>query len=52
VTEVVPDAYGSGLFMHRLSIASAAQLDDAFADIVREAATRVGRRERFSTKRA
>jgi hypothetical protein len=27
VIEIVPDAYGTGLFLHRLSIASASQLD-------------------------
>ena len=48
VTEVVPDAYGSGLYLHRLSIAAASQLDDAFAAFVREAAERVGRRKRLS----
>ena len=48
VTEVVPDAYGTGLYLHRLSIAAASQLDDAFAAFVREAADRVGRRKRLS----
>jgi len=51
VTEIVPDAYGSGLFMHRLSITDATQLDDAFAALVREAAARVGRRERLAGPR-
>ena len=48
VTEIVPDAYGSSLFLHRLSIRSAAELDGAFAAFVREAAARVGRRERLT----
>ena len=47
VTEIVPNAYDTGLFMHRFSIESAEQLDDAFAAIVREAAARVGRRARL-----
>lgn len=51
VTEVVPDAYGSGLFLHRVSIMSADELDDAFARFVREAAARVGRRERLGPSR-
>jgi hypothetical protein len=48
VTEIVPNAYGTGLFLHRLSIRSADELDDAFAAFVREAAARVGRRERLA----
>jgi len=48
VTEIVPDAYGTGLFMHRLSIRSADDLDEPFAELVREAAARVGRRERMA----
>jgi hypothetical protein len=51
VTEIVPNAYDSGLFLHRLSITDAAQLDDGFAVIVREAAERVVRRRRFSAPR-
>jgi hypothetical protein len=47
VTEIVPNAYNSGLFLHRLSITDAGQLDAAFGVIVREAAERVGRRARF-----
>ena len=31
VTEIVPDAYGSGLFMHRLAIRAPDELDEAFA---------------------
>ena len=52
VTEIVPNAFGSGLFLHRLSIADPSQLDTAFAAIVREAAARVGRRERFRQRSA
>jgi hypothetical protein len=48
VTEIVPDAYGSGLFLHRLDIRSADQLDPAFAIFVGEAADRVGRRRRLA----
>ena len=48
ITEIVPDAYGSGLFLHRLSIRSAAQLDHAFASLVRDAAASVGRRARLN----
>ena len=48
VTEIVTDAYGSGLFLHRLSIRTASELDDAFAAFVREAAERVGRRKRLA----
>jgi hypothetical protein len=51
VTEIVPDAYGSGLFLHRLEVHSADQLDGAFATFVREAADRVGRRRRFADDR-
>jgi len=47
VIEIVPNAYDTGLFLHRLSIRSADELDDAFAAFVREAAARVGRRERL-----
>jgi hypothetical protein len=52
VTEIVPDAYGSGLYLHRLSIHSAVELDDLFAAFVREAAARVGRRERLAARLA
>ena len=31
VVDIVEDAYGSGLCLHRFSIASASELDDAFA---------------------
>ena len=48
VTEIVPDAYGSGLFLHRLSIRTASELDGAFAAFIREAAERVGRRKRLA----
>lgn len=48
VTEIVPDAYGSGLFLHRFSIRSPDELDEAFARFVREAAARVGRRQRLA----
>ncbi len=47
VVEIIPNAYGSGLFLHRFSIGSADQLDDAFAIFVSEAAARVGGRERL-----
>jgi hypothetical protein len=47
VTEIVPDAYGSGLYLHRLSIRYPADLDGDFARLVRDAAARVARRERF-----
>ena len=50
VTEIVPNAYESGLYLHRFSVASADQLDDAFAGFVREAAERVGRRGRFAAR--
>jgi hypothetical protein len=50
VTEIVPDAYGSSLFLHRFSIRSAAELDGAFAAFVREAAAKVGRRERLTAR--
>ena len=52
VTRIVPDAYGSRLYLHRLSIRSAAELDDAFAAFIREAAARVGRRERLAERPA
>jgi hypothetical protein len=52
VTEIVTDAYGSGLFMHRLAIRDPSELDDDFAALVREAAARVGRRERLSRPRS
>jgi hypothetical protein len=48
VTEIVPNAYETSLYLHRLSIRSAAELDGAFAAFVREAAARVGRRERLT----
>jgi hypothetical protein len=48
VTEIVPDAYGSGLVMHRFAVRTPGELDDAFAAIVREGAARVGRRERLA----
>jgi hypothetical protein len=48
VTEIIPNAYGSGLALHRLSIGDAAELDDAFAAMLAEAADRVGRRGRFA----
>jgi hypothetical protein len=51
VTAIVPNAYESGLHLHRFSITDAAQLDDAFAAIVREGAARVGRRERLDEGR-
>ena len=51
VTEIVTNAYGSGLFLHRISIRSPDELDEAFARFVREAAARVGRRERLATAR-
>jgi hypothetical protein len=47
VSEIVPDAYGSGLFLHRLSIRSPQDLDSSFARLVRDAAASVGRRERL-----
>ncbi|HEY7522498.1 MAG TPA: DUF5655 domain-containing protein [Candidatus Limnocylindrales bacterium] len=47
ITEIVPDAYGSRLVMHRFEIRDAAELDAAFAALVREAAERVGRRTRL-----
>jgi hypothetical protein len=52
VTEIVPNAYGSGLFMHRLAIRGASELDEDFAALVREAAARVGRRERLAGRSA
>lgn len=48
VTAIVPNAYGSGLYLHRLSIATADELDGAFAAFVREAAEQVGRRKRLT----
>jgi hypothetical protein len=48
ITDIVPDAYGSGLVMHRFVIGGPNELDTAFAAIVREAAARVGRRERLA----
>jgi hypothetical protein len=48
VTEIVPNAYDSGLYLHRLSIVSAGDLDPDFAAFVREAAAHVGRRERLT----
>jgi hypothetical protein len=44
----MPAGGATWLYLHRLSIRSAAQLDDAFAALVREAAARVGRRERLA----
>ena len=52
VTEVVPDAYGSGLVMHRFVVRAPADLDPAFAALVREGAARVGRRERLASTTA
>ena len=49
VTAIVPNAYASGLFLHRFDIRSADQLDDEFAAFVREQAARVGRRERLAS---
>jgi hypothetical protein len=48
VIDIVPDAYGTGLFLHRLLIKSASELDADFAAFIREAAARVGRRERLA----
>jgi len=48
ITDVVPNAYETGLYLHRLSIHSAGELDDAFAAFIAEAAARVGRRERLA----
>ena len=48
VVDIIPNAYESGLFLHRFATQSADQLDDAFASFVREAAARVGRRERLT----
>jgi hypothetical protein len=48
VTEIVADAYGTGLFLHRLAIRDRDELDGDFAALVREAAARVGRRERLA----
>jgi hypothetical protein len=50
VTAIVPNAYESGLFLHRLSIRSPDELDDAFAGFIRKAAARVGRRERLAAR--
>jgi hypothetical protein len=50
VTAIVPNAYESGLYLHRFSVGSPNELDDAFAAFVREAAERVGRRARLATK--
>ena len=52
VTEIVPNAYESGLYLHRFAIRSAAEIDEAFAALVREAARRVGRRERLRERPA
>jgi hypothetical protein len=49
LTGVVPDAYGSGLVMHRFVVRGPEDLDAGFAAIVREGAARVGRRERLAT---
>ena len=49
VTEIIPNAYGSGLALHRLSIRDADEIDDAFAAMLAESAERVGRRGRFAT---
>ena len=49
VTEIVPNAYASGLFLHRFDIRSADQLDHEFAEFLREQAARVGRRERLAS---
>jgi hypothetical protein len=51
VTEVVANAYGSRLFLHRFSIRAPEELDEAFARFVREAAARVGRRERLRARK-
>ena len=48
VVAIVPNAYHTGLYLHRLSIQSRDQLDAPFATFVREAAARVGRRERLA----
>jgi uncharacterized protein DUF5655 len=48
VTEIVPNAYESGLHLHRLSVRSPDQLDAAFAGFIREAANWVGRRQRLA----
>jgi hypothetical protein len=52
VTEIIPNAYETGLFLHRLSIRSATDLDDPFAGFLREAAAGVGRRERLARSNA
>jgi hypothetical protein len=49
VTEIVPNAFASGLFLHRFDVRSADQLDAEFAAFVREQAARVGRRERLAS---
>jgi len=36
------------MYLHRFSVRTADELDDAFAALVREAAARVGRRERMA----
>ncbi len=51
VTEIKPNAYESGLFLHRFSIRSPDELDDDFARFIRDAAARVGRRERLTGAR-
>jgi hypothetical protein len=51
VTEIVANAYETGLFLHRLSIRRPDELDAAFGAMVREAAARVGRRERLRPNR-
>jgi len=48
IREAVPDAYGSGLVMHRFVVRTPGELDDAFAAIVRAGAARVGRRQRLA----
>lgn len=50
VTEIVANAYESGLYLHRFSVGSPDELDEAFAAFVREAAERVGRRGRLAAK--
>jgi hypothetical protein len=47
VTETVGDAYGSGLVMHRFVVRRSGDLDASFAAILREGASRVGRRQRL-----
>jgi hypothetical protein len=48
VTAIVPNAYESGLYLHRLSISSPEELDERFAAFIRRATVRVGRRERLA----